>query len=139
MYQILLLNVSELSDITIDNPQSLTNTNDSNILQLPEHNITQNPTNDRNQNDTTHNTNQDNTSTLTTSNTQTSQDFQTQQTSPRNYDPLPLPPRYSIQTTPHLFIMRLFEYTVTRQRSISFFENSNVSKGLLIANICSST
>ena len=43
MYQIFLLNVSELSDITIDNPQSLTNTNDSNILQFPEHNITQNP------------------------------------------------------------------------------------------------
>ena len=82
--------VSELSDITIKNPQSRTITNDPNILQIPVHDITQNPINDLNQNDTTHNTNQDNTSTLSISNTHITQKFQTQQTSPPIYDPLPL-------------------------------------------------
>ena len=40
-------NVSELSDLFINNPQSLTITNDSNILQVPVHNITQNLINDQ--------------------------------------------------------------------------------------------
>ena len=86
----LIQNVSELSDITIKNPQSRTITNDSNIIQIPVHDITQNPINDLNQNDTTHNTNQDNTSTLSISNTHITQKFLTQQTSPPIYDPLPL-------------------------------------------------
>ena len=62
-------NVSELSDISMNNPESLTITNDSNILRTPVHKITQNPVNDHNRNGTTHNLNQDNTSTLSTSNT----------------------------------------------------------------------
>ena len=39
--------------------------------------------------------------TLSTSNTQITQEFQTQQNSPRNYDPPPLPSQYSTQTTPY--------------------------------------
>ena len=94
-------NVSELSDITINNPQNLTKTNDSNILQIPVHDITQNPNNNQDQNDTILDTNQDITSTLSTSNTTITQQFQTQQTSPQNYNPPPLPPQYFIQTSPH--------------------------------------
>ena len=85
----------------MNNTQSLAITNDSNILQLPVHNITQNPIDDHNQNDTTHKTNQDNTSPLSTSNTHITQHLLAQQTSPRNYDPPPLPSQYSTQTTPH--------------------------------------
>ena len=40
--------VSELSDVIVNNTQSLTITNDSNILQLPVRNITQNPITDQN-------------------------------------------------------------------------------------------
>ena len=79
-------NVSELSHTTTNNPQSFTVTNDSNVLR----NVTKNTTNDQNQ---------DNTSKL--SNTTVTQQFQTQQPSPRNYDPPPLPLQYSTQTTPH--------------------------------------
>ena len=42
--------------------------------------------------------NQDNTFTLYTLDTTVTQQFQTQQPSPRNYDP---PPQYFTQTTPH--------------------------------------
>ena len=63
--------------------------------------MTQNPNNIQDQNDTTPDANQDNTSTLSTSNTQITQQFQTQQTSPRIYDPPPLHPQYSIQTSSH--------------------------------------
>ena len=94
-------NVSELFDETINNPQSITITNDSNINQLPVHNIPQNPINDQTLNDAIQNTNQDNTSTLSISNTTIIQAFQTQQNSLRNYDPPPLSPQYSTQTTPH--------------------------------------
>ena len=69
-------NVPELSDVNVNNTQSLTITNGSNILQLLLHNITQNPNIDQNQNDTTRNVNQDNTSILSTSNTQMTQPFQ---------------------------------------------------------------
>ena len=91
-------NASEISDITINNPQSLTVTNDSNIIQVPVHYITQNT--HQNQNNTDINTNQDDTSTLSTSDTQITTQFQTQQPSPRNYDPPPIPPQYSTQNTP---------------------------------------
>ena len=43
----------------------------------------------------------DNTSTLSTSNTHVSQEFQTQQDSPRNYNPPSIPPQYSLQTSTH--------------------------------------
>ena len=77
--------MSELSDITLNNPRSLTITNDSTkIIQIPVHNITQNPLYDQNQNYTTYDTIQDNTSTLSTSNTHITQPFQTKETSPRN-------------------------------------------------------
>ena len=94
-------NVSELSDITVNNPRSFSITKDSNILQTPVHNMSQNTINDQNQNDTADKTNQDNTSTLSTSNTHITQPLQTQQTSPRIYDPPPPPSQYSTQTTPH--------------------------------------
>ena len=42
-----------------------------------------------------------NTSTLSTLDTTVTQQFQTQQPSPRNYVPSPLPPQNSTQTTPH--------------------------------------
>ena len=38
---------------------------------------------------------------MSTFDTAVTQPFQTQQPSPRNYDPLPLPSQYSTQTTPH--------------------------------------
>ena len=97
----IIQNVSQLSVETVNNTQSFTITNDSNILQSTVHDITQNPINDQTQNDTTHFTNQDNTSTLSTSNTHITQEFQTQQTSSRNYDPPLLSSQYSTQTTPH--------------------------------------
>ena len=75
----------------MNNPQSLTIFTDSNILQILLQNITPSPIHDQTQNDTTHNPNHDNTSTLSTSNTQITQEFQTHQTSPPNYDPPPLP------------------------------------------------
>ena len=90
-------NVSELSDETIINPQSLTKTNDSNTLQIPVHAITQSPKNTQNQNNIIHITNPDNTSTLFTSKIH----FQTQHVSPRNYDPPSIPPQYSLQTSTH--------------------------------------
>ena len=77
-------NVSEISDTTINNPQSLSITIDSNILQIPLlHNKTQNTIIDENQNVTNNITNQDNTSILSTSDTHISQPFQTQHPSPR--------------------------------------------------------
>ena len=97
-------NVSELSDEAVNITQSLTITNHSNILLFPVHNITQNPINDLTQKDTTHNTNQDNTYTLFTSITHVTQEFPTQQTSPQNYDPPPLPSQFSTQTTPQNFL-----------------------------------
>ena len=93
--------VSDLSDVTINVPQSFTITSDSNVLQIPIHNITQNTNNDSNKNDTINNSNQDNTSTLSTANTYISQPSQTQQPSPQNYDPPPLPSQYSTHTTPY--------------------------------------
>ena len=92
-------NVSELSDETVINTQSLTMTNDSNTLQIPVHDVTQNPNNTQDQNNTTRNTNPDKTSTLSTSNTHVTQEFQTQQISPRNYDSPSIPPQYSLQTS----------------------------------------
>ena len=94
-------NVSELSDETITNPQSLTITNDSNTLQIPVHAITQSPNNTQNQNNLTHNTNPDNTSTLPTSNTHVTQEFQTHLVSPRNYGPPSIPPQNSLQSSAH--------------------------------------
>ena len=63
-------NVSEISDTTINNPQSLTITKDSIALQIPVPNITHNTISEQNQNDTIYNAKQDNTSTLSTSDTQ---------------------------------------------------------------------
>ena len=79
-------NVSEPSDITIPNPQSITITNDSNILQT----VT-------NQNPNTTDSNQDRTSTVLTSDTNVTSQLQTQQPSPRNYDPPSIPPQYATQ------------------------------------------
>ena len=59
-------NVSELSEETTNNPQSITITDDSNIVQIPVHNITQNLIHDQTRIDTTQNTNRDNTSSLNT-------------------------------------------------------------------------
>ena len=78
-------NVSELSEETTNNPQSITITDDSNIIQIPVHNITQTLVNDQTSNDTIHNTNEDNTSTLSTSNTLATQELQPQQTMLQNY------------------------------------------------------
>ena len=64
--------------------------------------VNQSTNNDPNQNNTNNNPNQDNTSTLTTTNTNITQTFQTQQPSPRNYDPLPLPSQYVTHTPPHI-------------------------------------
>ena len=94
-------NVSELSDEIINNPQSLTITTFSNILHIPVHIITPHLIQNQTQNDTTQNPNHDNTFNLSTSETQITQEFQTQQTSPPNYDPPPLPSQYSTRTTPH--------------------------------------
>ena len=94
-------NISELSDDTLINPQSLTITKDSNTLQIPVHDITQNPNNNQDQNSTTHNTNPDNISTLSTSNTNVTQKFQPQQTSPRNYGPPSISPQYLNITAEH--------------------------------------
>ena len=95
-----LQNESELSDET-HNPQRFTVTIDLNIIQIPVHNITHDTTADQNQDNIPQNTNQDNNSILSTSNTNITQPFQTQQPSPQNYDPPPLPPQYSTETTPH--------------------------------------
>ena len=94
-------NASEISGKTTNNPQSLTVTIDSNIVQIPVHDITQNTLPHQNQYNTDININQDNTSTVSTSDTNITPQFQTQQPSPRNYDPPPIPPQYSTQTTSH--------------------------------------
>ena len=62
------------------------------------YNKTQNTNNDPNQNNTNNNPNQNNTSTLSTTNTNITR---TQQLSPRNYDPPPLPSQYSTQKSPN--------------------------------------
>ena len=94
-------NVSEFSEETTNNPQSITITDDSNIIQFPFHNITQTHLKDQTPNDTIHNTNQDNTSTLPTSNTLTTQELQPQRTIHPNYDPPSSPSQYSPLTAPH--------------------------------------
>ena len=94
-------NASEIFDTTINNPRSLTITNGSNIVQIPVRNITQNVLTNQNQSNTNININQDSTATVSTSDTNITPQFQTQQPSPRNYDPPSLPPQYS---TPHLVL-----------------------------------
>ena len=89
-------NLSELSDITLNNPHSFTITNDSNVLSNPVHNVTQNTNNDPNQKKTNTNLDQDNSSTLSTTNTTITQPFQTEQPSPRNSDPTSIPSQYVI-------------------------------------------
>ena len=89
-------NISEISDITTNNPQSITITSSSNIVQIPIHNVTQNTI--PNQNHTNTDSNQDGTSTASTSDTNITPQLQTQQPSPRNYNPHSIPPRYSTQT-----------------------------------------
>ena len=86
-------NVSHLSKETTNDPNNpqITITGDSNILQIPVHKITQNTINNQTPNDAIHITNRDNTSILSTSNPLITQEFQTQQTLPRNYDPPPSP------------------------------------------------
>ena len=79
-------NVTEFSEETTNNPQSITITDGSNIIQYPVHNITQTHVNDQTPNDTIHYTNQDNTFTLYTSNTLTTQELQPQQTTQPNND-----------------------------------------------------
>ena len=71
------------------------------MLQIPVHNITQNTINHQNRNNNNINTNQDNNSSLSTSDTHITQPFPTQHPSPRIYDPLPIQPQNSTQTTPH--------------------------------------
>ena len=93
--------ISEFSDVTINNTQNFTITTDSNVLQIPIHNITQNTNNDFNQNDTNTISNRDNTFTLYIANTNITQPSQTQQPSPRNCDPPPLPPQYATHYTLH--------------------------------------
>ena len=66
-------NVSKLSDINTNNPQSFTITNDSNVLQVPVRQVTQNTNDDLTQ---------ANTSTLSLSHTNINQPLQIQQTSP---------------------------------------------------------
>ena len=81
--------ISQPSDITTKNPQSITITNDLNTLQIPIHNVTQitlplqNPIN----------TDSNGTSTISTLDNDITPQLQTQQPSPRNYDPLFLPPQ----------------------------------------------
>ena len=94
-------NTSELSDETVQNPQSFTITEDSNLITIPTHNITQNNITNLNQ-DNTSNTNPDNTSVLSTSNTHITQPSQTQILSPRKYDPPPVPPQFSTQINTHV-------------------------------------
>ena len=64
-----LQNISELSNGTLNNPQSFTIPNDSIVLQIPVHNVTHNRDTDPKQNNTNNNPNQNNTSTLSTTNT----------------------------------------------------------------------
>ena len=92
-------NVSEISDITTNNPQSIAITNDSNIVQIAIHNITQNTL--PNQNHFNTDSNQDGSSTISTSGTNITPQLQTQQPSLRNYDPPSIPPQYSTQTLSH--------------------------------------
>ena len=95
-----LQNESDFSDEN-HNPQRFTVTISLNIIQIPVQKITQDATEDQYQDNIPQNTNQDDTFILSTSNTNITQPFQTQQPSPRNYDPPPLPPQYSTGTTPH--------------------------------------
>ena len=91
---------SEFSEETVQNTRSFTKTDDSNIIIIPTHNITQNEFNNQNQNNTL-TTNPDNTSVLSTSNTNITQPSQTQVPSPRNYNPPPVPPKFSTQINTH--------------------------------------
>ena len=84
---------SEFSEDTVQNTRSFTMTDDSNIIIIPTHNVTQNEFNNQNQ-DNTFTTNPDNTSVLSTSNNNITQPSQTQP-SPRNYNPPPVPPKFS--------------------------------------------
>ena len=93
-------NTSESSEETVQNTRSFTITDDSNLIKIPTHNITQNEFTNQNQ-DNTSNTNPDNTSVLSTSNTNITQPSQTQVPSPRNYNPLSVPPQFSTQINTH--------------------------------------
>ena len=93
--------IQNASEKTVHNTQSFTLISDSNLIQVPIHDTTQNTTDNQTQNDITQSTNQDNTSTLSKSYTNITQPFQTQQTSPQNYDPPSLPLQYSTQISPH--------------------------------------
>ena len=95
----MLQNVSELSDITTNNPQSIPITNDLNTVPIPIHNIPQNTL--PNQTHIITDSNQDGTSTISTSDTHITPQLQTQQPSPRNYDTPSIPPQYSFQTLSH--------------------------------------
>ena len=92
--------MSEDSDPTVQNTQSITVTHDSNILQIPTHNITPNESNNQNQ-DTTASTIPDNTSILSKTPTNTTQQPQTQTSSRQNYDPPSIPSQFLAQTHTH--------------------------------------
>ena len=95
-----LPNTSELSDETVQNPQSFTITEDSNLIAIPTHNITQRTTNQNQDNPS--NVITDNTSVLSQYNTNITQPSQTQILSPRNYDPPPIPSQFSAQINTHV-------------------------------------
>ena len=92
-------NTSEFSEETVQNTR-FTITDDSNLIIIPTHNITENEFTNQNQ-DSTLTTNPDNTSVLSTSNTNITQPSQTQIPSPRNYNPLSVPPQFSTQINTH--------------------------------------
>ena len=95
-----LPNTSELSDETVQNPQSFTITEDSNLIAIPSHNITQRTTNQNQDNPS--NVIIDNTSVLSPYNTNITQPSQTQILPPRNYDPPPIPSQFSAQINTHV-------------------------------------
>ena len=96
-----LPNTSELSDETVQNPQSFTITEDSNLITIPTHKITQRTTN-QNQDNPSNNVITDNTSVLSSYNTNITQPSQTQILPPRNYDPPPIPSQFSAQINTHV-------------------------------------
>ena len=93
--------ISEFSEDTVQNTRNFTITDDSNISVIPTHNITQNEFNNQNQDNTFTTNNPESTSVLSTSNTKITQPSQTQKTSPRNYNPPPVPPQFSTQINTH--------------------------------------
>ena len=98
-----LPNTSEFSDETVQNPQSFTITEDSNLITIPTHNIIQRTTNQNQDNPS--NIITDNTFVLSPYNTNITQPSQTQIIPPRNYDPPPIPSRFSAQINTHVSLL----------------------------------